>query len=66
MEVKNGTNGHHLAVFSVEVAFACHFIATSQPPSSHPIGVPVVLAMLVKISLKWHAIQLAIYSIVGE
>ena len=43
---ENGTNGYHLAVFSVDVAFACHFVATHHPLLSHPIGVLVVLAML--------------------
>ena len=41
---ENGTNGCHLAVFSVDVAFAHHFEATLLP--SHPIGVLVVLAIL--------------------
>ena len=43
-ESENGTNGCHLADFSVDVSFAHHFEAT--PPPSHPIGVLVVLAML--------------------
>ena len=30
---ENGTNGHHYAVFSVDIAFAHH------PPPSTPIGV---------------------------
>ena len=29
----NGTNGCHLAGFSEEVAFACHFVATRPPPT---------------------------------
>ena len=51
MEVKNNiisTNGSHFPVFSEDVAFACHFVATCPP--SHPIGVLVVLAIPVKIS----------------
>ena len=42
----NGTDGHHLAVYSVDVTFGCHFVATHLP--SHPIGVLVVLATPVK------------------
>ena len=34
---ENGTNGSHLAVFSVYIAFACH-----------PIGVVVVITIAVK------------------
>ena len=26
---ENGTNGHHMGVFSVDVAFACHFVQLS-------------------------------------
>ena len=29
---KNGTNGCHLAVLNLDVAFACHFVATHPPP----------------------------------
>ena len=36
---ENSTNGCHLAVFSVDVDYACHFMATHQPPLSHPIEV---------------------------
>ena len=46
--IKNGTNGCHLAVFSVDVAFACHFVGSHPPPPSRPIGVLPVLAMSVK------------------
>ena len=28
VEVKNGTNGHHLVACSVHVAFALHFVVT--------------------------------------
>ena len=55
----NDTNGCHLAVFSEDVAFAHHFVAT------HPVGVLVVLTIPVKNYLKWRAIQLAIHSTVG-
>ena len=34
--------------FSEDVAFACHFVAASPPPPSHPTGVLVVLATPVK------------------
>ena len=59
------TGGCHLAVFSEDVAFARHFVATCPPPPSYPIGVLVVLTTPVKNHLKWHAIQLAIYSTLG-
>ena len=54
------TNGSHFPVFSEDIAFARHFVATRLPPSSHPIGVLVVLAMPVKSYLKRREIQLAI------
>ena len=41
---ENGTNGCHLAGFSEDVAFARHFVATHQPPPSHPIGMLLILA----------------------
>ena len=47
---ENGTNGCHLAIFSVDVAFAHYFVAPTTPPPSTPVGVLVVLAMPVKIS----------------
>ena len=47
------TNGSHLAVYSEDVVFACHFVATCLFLLSHPIGVLLVLAMLVKNYLKW-------------
>ena len=52
---ENGINGSHLAVFSEDVAFTCHFVVPA-----HPIGVLVVLAMPVINYLKWQEIQLAI------
>ena len=55
---ENDTNGSHLAVFSEDIAFAHHLVAFHPPPSSHPIGVLVVLAMPVKNYLKWLEIQL--------
>ena len=33
---ENGTSGSHLAVFSEDVAFACHFVATCLPPTLPP------------------------------
>ena len=47
-------------VFSEDVAFARHVVATCSPPPSHPIGVLVVLAMPVKSYLKCQENQLAI------
>ena len=55
---ENGTNGCHLGVFSVNVAFARHSMAI-HPPSQ-------VLAMPVHNLSKWQVIQLAIHPIVGE
>ena len=48
-----------MAVFSVDVAFV------SIPPLSTHIEVLAVLAMPVKIYVKWRVIQLAIHSTVG-
>ena len=48
-----------MAVFSEDLAVACHFVAT------HPAGMLVVLTTPVKNYLKWRAIQLAIHSTVG-
>ena len=59
---ENGTNGCHLAVFGVDVTFACDFVANVGVL----VGVLVVLAMPLKNYLKWWEIQLAIHSIVGE
>ena len=61
---RNGTKGHHLAVFIIDTVLACHFVAPTTP-TLHPIGVLVVLAMPLKNYLKWQAIQLAIHSTVG-
>ena len=52
-------------VFGVDVAFACHFVASQSSPLSTPIMMLVVLVMSVKVYLKWQANQLAIHSIVG-
>ena len=50
VEVKNGTNGQHLVVSSVHIAFALTSISwlPTHPQPSHPIGVGVVLATPVK------------------
>ena len=52
-----------MAVYSEEIAFACHFVAIHPPPPSYTVGGLVVLT--VKNYLKRWAIQLAIHSIVG-
>ena len=39
---------HHMAVFTIDVECACHFVATCLPSSSHPIQVLVVSALPVK------------------
>ena len=57
---ENGTNGCHLAVFSVEVALACHFVAAYPSPSSQPLEVLVVLAMPVKNYLKINGEQFSL------
>ena len=62
---RNGTNGCHLTAFSLNVAFAHHFVVTHPPPPSHPIEVLVVLAIPVKHYLKWQVVKLHIHSIVG-
>ena len=62
---ENGTNGCHFAVFSKDIGFARHFVATrllSHPPTL-TIGVLVVLATPAKNQLVF---QLAIQPIVGE
>ena len=53
-------------VVSEDVAFARHFVDTCPPPNSHPVGVLLVLAMPLKVSLKWWEIQLVIHPIVGR
>ena len=40
---ENNASGCHLAVFSKDVAFAHHFVATYPPSLSHSIGVLVIL-----------------------
>ena len=56
-----------LALVKTYVAVACHFVATCPPPPSHPVGVPVVLAMPVKqLSEMAGNSAIPIHSIVGE
>ena len=43
---ENGTNGSDFPVFSEDVAFAYHFVATC--PLSHPVGVLLLLTTPVK------------------
>ena len=67
----NDTSGCHLAVFSEDIAFSRHLVATRPlptplpPPPPHPARMLVVLTTPVKNYLKWRAIQLAIHSTVG-
>ena len=57
----NDTNGSHFPVFSEDIAFACHFVATRLPPTFPPyIGVLVALATPVKELSKMLGNQLAI------
>ena len=58
----NDTNGIHLAVFSVDMAFSLHFVAPHPSPPSRPIKLLVVLAMPVTNYIKWQGIQLPICS----
>ena len=52
----NGTNGYHLGVFSEDVAFGHHFMATRPP--YHPIRVVGIMATPVKNYKKWLVIHL--------
>ena len=58
---QNDTSGCHLAVFSEDVAFARHFVATHPPPSLPPCRSATTP---VKKLSKMAAIQLAIHTIV--
>ena len=55
----------NLAVFSEDVAFAHHFVATRPPPTLPPCRSASGIEYPVKNYLKWWAIQLAIHSTVG-
>ena len=61
---ENGTNGCHLAVFSVGIAFALHFMALHQPYSP-PLQDCLWYWLYQKNYLKLQAIWLAIHSPVG-
>ena len=63
--VENGINECHLTVFSVDVAFTCHFVALHHPQHSTPIGVLVVLSLPVNNYLKWQLIKITTHSTVG-
>ena len=65
---ENDTNGHQFAVFSVRIASlpATLWLPTCPLPS-HPKEVLVVcIDYTSKNNLKWQAVQLAIYLIVGK
>ena len=59
-------NGCHLAVFSVNVAFAHHFVATHSPSMLPLYTAASDIRYTIENYLKWWAIQLVIHSIVGE
>ena len=59
--VENGTYGHNLAVFSINVAFACHFVAPTIPTLHHYRSVCMLSIPVNKLS-EWREIQLAIHS----
>ena len=57
---EHGTNGCHLYILSLHVAFAPHFMATHPPyRSASSFGYAS------KNYLQWRTIQLAIHSMVG-
>ena len=56
----NGINGSHLAVFSEDVAFACHFVAARTPLTLPPYRSASGIGYASKNYLKWWEIQLAI------
>ena len=56
---ENGTSRYHLVVFSIDMAFACHFVDPHYLPLSIPKGVLAVVATLVKKYLKLWEFQLA-------
>ena len=55
-----------MTVFSKDVAFACHFVATHPLPILPPCRSASGIGYASKNYLKWQVIQLAIYLIVGE
>ena len=56
--VENGTNGSHLAVFSENVAFVHHFVATHPPPTLPPYRSVSGIGYASKNYLKWWENQL--------
>ena len=61
----NNTSGCHLAIFSEDVTLAHHFVVSCPPPTLPPCKSASGIDYPSKNYLKWRAIQLAIYSIVG-
>ena len=57
---RNGTNGCNLSVFSVEIAFVCHF-AAPYPPYRSACSIGYASKKLSN-CIKWQAIQLTIQS----
>ena len=57
---ENGTNESHMAVFSEDVAFACHFVAPHLPLTLPPYRSVTGIGYTSKNYLKWREIQLAI------
>ena len=57
------SRGCHLAAFSEDLAFACHFMAIRLPPTLPPYRSASSIDYPVKNYLKWWAIQIAIHSI---
>ena len=57
---ENGTNGRQLAVFSEDVAFACHFVAPHWPPTLSPYMSASGIGYASKKLSKMVGIQLAI------
>ena len=57
--IPNDTSGCHLAVFSVDIAFSCHFVAT---PTLHPIEVLMVFGYASKMAVN----SASYFPMVGE
>ena len=53
-------------VFSVDIAFAWHFVGTHPLPILPPYRSATSIGYASKIYLKWQAIQVVVHSIVGE
>ena len=63
---EDGTNGCYLAAFSEDLAFFLHFITTCLPPALLRRRSASGIGYTIKNYLKQWAVQLAIYSIVGD